>query len=123
VTDPDRRAQVLAAHARLEEELRGERRQWIRASAWAAVLTVAFAAWWLGGYILSKPEFREGTASTTRQVSDDGDHEVIQIIELDDGRSVTVRPLQVAPIGSRVTVSERKTWWGRHTYSIVYPAK
>lgn len=123
MTDTDRRLEVLAAHARLEAELRAERRQCIRAAALAAALTVAGGVWWIGGNVLSKPRLRHGTVSLSRQIPDDYGHTVCQVVELDDGRSVVIAPRQLVPIGVRVIVGERTTWWGRQTFSLVGPAK
>jgi hypothetical protein len=123
LTDTERRLEVLAAHARLEAELRAERRHWLRAAAVAALLTVAGGVWWIGGHVLSKPRLGHGTVSLSRQIPDDYGHTVYQVVELDDGRSVMVSPRQLAPIGARVIVSERTTWWGRQTFSLVGPEK
>ena len=120
VGDQNHSAEVSAAYARLEAELRVERRGWLYAVAAAALLTVLFGIWWVCGYVLSEPQLRQGTASVTRQLHDDERHVVYQVVELDDGRSIVLFPGErLAPIGSRVVVSERMTLWGRTQYTLV----
>jgi hypothetical protein len=123
VSATDNRAEVRAAHARLDAAFRAERRQWLRAVVVAAVLTVSCGFFWIGHHVLSEPRLVQGTVSLNRQISAEHGDIMCQVVELDDSRSITVSPVHLAPIGSRVVVSERRTWWGQRTFALVGPAK
>jgi hypothetical protein len=119
VAESDSKAKARAAYQRLDADLRDERRDWIRA---AVVAVAAFAGFMLllGLLTTTGPSKRlEGTAVGTIQQPDEQRHLVYLVVALEDGHTVRVRLQQPIPIGARVLINQRRTWFGGHRHGLI----
>jgi hypothetical protein len=119
VAAPDNKALARAAYERLNQDLHDERRLWVKVATIAVAIFAGFVLF-LWSLAPTGPQQRlEGTAVSTIQEPDDEAHIVSLVVALDDGRTVRVHMHEMIPMGARVVVNQRKTWFGGDRHGLV----
>jgi hypothetical protein len=104
----------------LDDAVRAERKEWARALLIAlALFAVLVLLVW--GPTRPGDHLVHGTVLGTLPGANETHHVAYLVVELDEGGTISITQPRVVPVGSRVTLNERRNWYGKKRYQLIEP--